>query len=158
MGTIRQSNWCATYRRGFDVAAVTAFAGPAVGGAVFGLMMWVNQIILAVQQGQFPGPPVTLLGDLFVLLFLPMTTALMAFVHPPVWVATVIAALYVGSRVGVTGRMTWAETVLLAVICVAAAANVYPIHSPEIVRFFLMPAICSALTLRYLAGRLGYIH
>jgi len=96
MSAMRQNNWCAMYRRGFDAAVLMAFVGPAAGGAAFGLMMYFNQIVLAVQQGQFPGPPKTLIGELFVFFFLPVTTALMAFALPPVWYMVAMAALRAG--------------------------------------------------------------
>lgn len=75
MSAMRQSNWCAMYRRGFDAAVMMALVGPVVGGAVFGLMTYVNHIILAAQ-GQIPGPSVSLINELLLFFFLPLGFAL----------------------------------------------------------------------------------
>ena len=156
MSVMRQNNCCAMYRRGFDAAVMMALVGPVVGGAVFGLMTYFNHIILTVR-GQIPGPPV-LINELLLFFLLPLGFALIAPLLPHVWYMAAMAALYVVPRVGITGRMTWAETVILAVICVAAFGNVYPKEFLEIIRHSLLPTICGAVAVRYFAGRWGYIH
>jgi hypothetical protein len=69
------------------------------------------------------------------------------------------AALYVAARVGATGRMSWTETILLAVICsvlsLVSYRNDFLSASSGFALDFFTCALCAAITLRYLAGRLG---
>jgi hypothetical protein len=161
MSATRQINWYTIYRRGFAAAALTIFLGPAVGGLMFGVIADVNHIILAVR-GQIPGPPATFVDELFFVFLWPLATALAALLVPGAWLAVAIAALYIAPRVGITGRMTWAETVVLAIICAAATGNVYQMDflsaNSSFERAFLTSALCAALALRYLAGRLGFVY
>jgi hypothetical protein len=117
-------------------------------------MTYWNHLVLAAR-GQIPWP--AFIDELLLFLLVPLAFAVGALLLPPVWYMSALAALYVVPRVGITGRMTWAETVLLAVICVAVFGNVYPAQFAEIMRFFLLPTICGALGVRYLAGRRGFV-
>jgi hypothetical protein len=110
---IRGISWRTRYKRGFDAGALTLFLGPPLGGLAFGIVGDVNHIILAAR-GQ--GPPTTFVE--------PITTALWAFFMPRAWLAAATAALYVVARVEITGR-TWAETILLAVICSVLTGRTY---------------------------------
>jgi hypothetical protein len=150
-------NWCKMYRRGFDAAVMMALVGPVVGGAVFGLMAYVTHIILAVR-GQLPRPAESIFNEALLFGVLTLAFALIAPLLPHVWYMAALAALYVVPRVGTTGRMTWIETVVLAVTCVAAVGYVYPEKFLDVIRHFLLPTICGAIAVRYLAGRLGYVH
>jgi hypothetical protein len=158
---MRQINWYTIYRRSFAAATLTIFLGPPVGGLIFGVTADVNHLVLAVR-GQIPGPPATLVDELSFVFLWPLATALAALLVPGAWLAAAIAALYVAPRVGITGRMTWAETVVLAIICVAAVGNVYQMDflsaNSSLERAFLTSAMCAALALRYIAGRLGFVH
>ncbi len=157
ISAIRQINWCTIYWRGFAAAALTVFLGPPLGGLTFGILGDVNHIILAVR-GQLP-VPTTFGEELFLFFLWPVATALAALLVPGAWLAAATAALYVAARVGMTGRMTWAETIFLAVICTAVTGRIYQMDflsaNSSLARDFLTCVLCAALALRYLAGRLG---
>jgi hypothetical protein len=132
--------------------------GPPLGGLTFGILGDVNHIILAVR-GQLPNIHTTFGEELSVVFLWPVATALTALLVPGAWLAAATAALYVAARVGMTGRMTWTETIFLAVICAGVTGSIYQMDfwsaSSSIARVFLTCTICAALALRYLAGRLG---
>jgi hypothetical protein len=108
---IRGINWRTRYKRGFDAGALTLFLGPPLGGLAFGIIADVNFIILA-SRGQL-----TIVETLWLSFLCPIGCALAAFILPGAWLAVATGALYVAARVGVTGRMIWTESILLAVIC-----------------------------------------
>lgn len=130
-----------------------ALVGPAVGGAVFGLMMSVYCILLLAQRGLEQ----SLVSALLFLVLLPPASSLFAFFLPSVWYMVAVVALYVVPRVGMTGRMTWAESVILAVVSVVTCGKGYKDHLSEAMYVFLIPALCGAVAVRYLAARWAYI-
>jgi hypothetical protein len=153
---IGRIGWRKIYRRGFGAGALTLFLGPLLGGVTFGVIGVVNHFIMAAK-GHVSGPSMAWADELLFVFLWPTATAFGALLVPAAWLAAAIAAPYVAIRVGATGRMTWAETVFLAIACSLLACFTYQKDSSSAglssALVFLVCGLCAALALRYLAGR-----
>ena len=108
--------------RGIKAGMLTFFLGPLIGGAAFGLVFAVASLIAALAGGALVpktagevllAPFVVLLA----LLLVPPLFAMCSFVV--VALPAALAATYVSIRVGMTARMSWTETVVLSIVCLA---------------------------------------
>jgi hypothetical protein len=145
-------------RRGVAAGLLTFFLGPPVGGFAYGLVAVVRQVSLSVV-GQLPEG--STLGPHLLLVPIAFSFAAFLVAAQP----ALIAALYVAIRVGVTGRVSWIETVVLAIICLGFV----PGAADDFVRndfwasgwkgavLFLPCLLLAAFLLRYSAGRLGLV-
>ncbi len=75
-----------------------------------------------------------------------------------------LAAMYVSIRVGVTARLSWTETVILSVVCLAYTRGapgfsrwVFLLDDWRNVAVLVPCSLFAALTLRYFAGRRGLV-
>lgn len=154
-------------KRGVKAGMLTFFLSPPLSGAALGLFVEVYVLIAGVSGGSLKPktlgevlafPFVVLLGlALFSLLF-----AMWSY-----WVAALPAALaaaYVSVRVGLTARMSWTETVILSVVCLAYTRGapgfsrwVFLLDNWQMVASLIPCSLFAALTLRYLAGRRGLL-
>jgi hypothetical protein len=97
------------------------------------------------------------------LLLVPMVLSLAAFLVA--WLPAAVAAIYVATRVGISGRMSWVETVILAVICLGFVPGVvgdfsrndFWLSGWRSILVFLPSLLLAALLLRYVAGRSGLV-
>jgi hypothetical protein len=104
--------WRRNWKRGIASGFLTLFLGPPLGGLMFGLLYDLNNMLLTIG-GIVPGPSVG--GELIFYLWLPLSFAIGSFFVA--WESATAAAAYVALRVGLTGRLGWAEVIVLAVIC-----------------------------------------
>ena len=94
-------------------------------------------------------------SGLGLLFSIPFIFTLGALFTPAAWLGSIIAALYAAPRLGITGRMSLIETVILAVVCATIINKNYPLVFPSAFNWALIVcALFAALTLRYLAGKL----
>jgi len=149
-------------KRGIKAGMLTFFAGPPLGGAAFGLVTMAGAIIGKVA-GATELPTVgEVLSALLALLLMPILTAIWSFLLAALPAA--MAAIYVSIRVGTTERLSWAETVVLSVICLAFTLGTnernqydFLLRPGKEVLIFVPYSLFAALTLRYLAGRWGLV-
>ena len=157
-------------KRGRKAAAFTFLLGPPLGGAAVGLIWGVFLTILSIAATvgciagarKCPAAPEMIFG-FFGVVLMPISCAMWSFFIAGVPAA--VAATYVGFRVGITGRLGWAETVIVSIACLAFA----PVVRYEILKggsmnyqraglntLLLLPwSLFAALTLRYLPGAGG---
>lgn len=119
-------------KRGGLAALITIVLAPVIGGFAYGLMlvlMSAAALILGAGQNVFGISPEiapqisfeqsvqAIIGIPFLLVFLPILSALVACVLPEVWLSTMIGAVYVGLRVGMSCRLSRIEAALVALFC-----------------------------------------
>lgn len=148
--------------RGIRAGLLTFFLSPPLGGAALGIIVSIYMLITAVTRVS-PASPLHVPIPIIILLA-PISSALLAFLVAGLPAA--VAAIYVSIRVGRTGRIGWAETVILSIVCLAFIP-VLPtpgvpyydfLLSHGIAMLILAPwSLFAALTLRYLAGRWGLV-
>jgi hypothetical protein len=154
--SVCRTDWRTSYRRATDAAALTLFFGPPLGGIVFGIIGDINHFAL-LAGGHLPWLHATFTDELVVVFVWPIAAAFAALIVPAAWLAAATASVYVAVRVGITGRITWTETVVLAVLCSLFACFTFQhdflSQSLRSSLDFLACSVCAALALRYFAGR-----
>ena len=150
-------------KRGIKAGMLTFFFGPPIGGAALGLVaalaLATSNIIGLVTGKIHDLSPI--LGAPLLILGLPILFAMYSYLVAALPAA--LAAAYVSIRVGMTAHMSWTETVVLSVVCLA-----YTRGAPGFSRWVfllddwhaapLVPcSLFAALTLRYFAGRWGLV-
>lgn len=155
-GSVCRTDWRTSFRRAIDAAALTIFLGPPLGGVAFGIIGDINHFAL-LAGGHLPWLHAT--DELVVVFVWPIAAAFAALIVPAAWLAAATASVYVAVRVGITGRITWTETVVLAVLCSLFACLTFQhdflSRNLRSSLDFLACSVCAALALRHFAGRRG---
>jgi hypothetical protein len=155
-------------KRGLKAGILTFLLFPIFGGSLFGFVGAASFIIVSMKDhSAYPFSE-----SLIALLLTPIAMIWGSFslIAAPL----ALAATYVAIRVGMTGRMSWAETIILLVMCLALIPGAtHSIFDAEVIvlssgyeqklwlspwmgkLMFLFSGLLAALALRYLAGRRG---
>ena len=142
--------------RGLLAGLLTVFLGPPLGGITYGLIALVQSTFL-IATGQLDRPQRPIQRGA-VLLLLPVVAAAASFLIA--WAPVAVAAAYVTARVGMTGKMSWAETAVLAAASLPFSPTFRSAFSTgdwKSIAIFLACSLSSALVLRCLAGRTGLV-
>ncbi len=151
-------------KRGIKAGMLTFFLGPPLGGFAFGLIAAVSVIIVKVVDNALEPPTIEqALIALIGLLLAPIGAAMWSYLVAAAPAA--VAATYVSIRVGTAKRLSWMETIILSIVCLAFTPSGadrdiqydYLLRNWRVALILVPSSLFAALTLRYLAGRWGLV-